>query len=208
MGKWLIVIVILLLLAGGGYFVYQKYFSSPVISPLTEVQPTAAPAEELAEWVDQSEFAFRYPKSLKLDPHEEDQQNYAHVELTSATHSGNLIVWVKDTNSKDLEDWVKKTKTTGVLESTLGGESAKKVLTSGDKGQVLIVTTIRDGYLYQIESNFGEGNYWNQVYQIVSSTFKFVSPTQKEIPQKAASGGDTGESATGGDFTEEEEVVE
>ncbi|MCJ7739779.1 hypothetical protein MUP32_00480, partial [Candidatus Microgenomates bacterium] len=71
-GKWLIIIIILGLLAGGGYFAYRQFLAPQVINPVANVQPTPLPAEELAEWVDQSEFSIKYPKSLKLDPHEED----------------------------------------------------------------------------------------------------------------------------------------
>src|SRR3990167_11111285 len=88
-------IIIVLGLAGGG--IYYKYQSATKIAiPVDNTQPTPIPEEELATWTDQSEFSFQYPKSLKLNPHDEDTENYAHVELTSSTYPGNLIIWVKD----------------------------------------------------------------------------------------------------------------
>lgn len=201
-GKWLIIIVVIALLAGGGYFAYQQFLAPKVTSPVANIQPTPLPPEELAEWIDQSEFSIKYPKSLKLDPHKEDQVNYAHLELTAAEKAGNLIIWVKDTNAEDIEDWIKKEKITSAIDSTLGGEPAKKVL-SGETDQKLTLTIIRDGYLYQIEVNDKGENYWNKIFEIISPSFTFVSPTKEKTE---SSGG--GSAVVEEEWTGDEEVIE
>ncbi len=201
-GKWLVIIVVTVLLAAGGYFAYRQFLAPQVTSPVANVQPTPLPAEELAEWVDQSEFSFKYPKSLKLDPHVEDQKNYAHVELTVPDKSGNLIIWVKDTNAEDIEDWIKKEKISSAIDSTLGGEPAKKVLGSEGDSK-LTLTTIRGGYLYQIEVNDKGENYWNKIFEIIAPSFKFVSVEKEKTEENG------GESApVEEEFTGDEEVIE
>lgn len=154
-----------------GYLQYKS--ANKDKSPISQVQPTALPAEELAIWTDQAEFTFQYPKSLKLDPHEEDEENYAHVELTSASHSGNLIIWVKDTTTDTIEAWVKQKKLTGGIDSSLDGEKAIKILGT-DEPSKLTLSSIRNGYLYQIEVTLADKEYWQKIYDTVFSSLKFT----------------------------------
>lgn len=170
--KYLLVVLIVIILGflGGAIFFVVK--NSEVAEVIPTVTPTP-PEEELATYEDQSEFSFQYPKSLNLNPHDEDRENYAHVELTSPSHAGNIILWTKDTTSTSLENWVKDNKVAGSLDSTLGEEIAKKVLIN-EGGQKITLTTIRNGYLYQIEASLTDFDFWNKIFEIVSSTYKFV----------------------------------
>jgi hypothetical protein len=186
--------------------VYLRDRFSVKTQPSSQVQPTPVVSEESASWEDQSGFDIQYPKSLKLDPHDEDQENYAHLELTSATYSGSLIVWTKDTEALDIDTWVKQNKIQNAIDSTLGGEKAVKVLESG-ASKKLVTTTIYNGYLYQIEANLADENYWNKVYNQVSSSFKFVQTetTSGNQPQ----GEEAQDQGDGGDiYSEGEEVIE
>jgi flagellar basal body-associated protein FliL len=131
----LFILIIILLITGGFY--YKFYYSSQVILPVSKVQPISV-IEEYAVWTDPADFSFQYPKNLDINNHEEDQTNYAHLELTSKTHSGNLIVWVKDTNAQDIETWIKMSKINDSLDSDLGGERAKKILSGDDPKQLTI----------------------------------------------------------------------
>lgn len=204
--KALIFILLLIIIGVSSFVVYKKFLSVNVVSPVTQVQPTAAPPEELATWIDPSEFSFQYPKNLTLNPHDEDQENYAHVELTSATHSGNLILWTKDTNSKDLEDWLKQTKIQGALDSTLGEEPAKKVLTSAGETQKLTTTAIRGGYLYQIEANLVDSDFWKRIYETVSSTYKFGKIVEKNNSSVGNSPANSTQESTGEDYSGDEVI--
>ncbi len=135
------------------------------------VSPTPVIIEEKTIWNDQSGFTVQYPISLKLNPHDEDKENYAHLEFTSATHSGNLIVWAKDSTAGSIDDFVKIKKLEGTIDTTLGGETAKKVLDS--KTKQIIISTIKNGYLYQVEVNPTDSEYWNRIFNDVSSSFQF-----------------------------------
>ena len=53
---------------------------------IVSITPTPVIVEEKTAWDDQSGFTIQYPISLKLNSHNEDKDNYAHLEFTSATH--------------------------------------------------------------------------------------------------------------------------
>lgn len=196
--------VILVTLVFGVYL--QLKFATQVVSPITTSQATPTPyQEELTTWFDQSDFSFQYPKTLKLNPHNEDQQNYANIELTSSTHSGSLIVWAKDTNVSDIDDWGKQVKFATSIDTTLGGEPAKKIITS-DAHKKLITTVVRDGYLYQIEVNPTEAEFWNKIYDIVAKSFKFTSAEIK--PSVVFPNLNNQDNASSDEFEGDEEVVE
>lgn len=156
-------------------FVFYLQFKNNVgtISPVANVTPTAI-EEELSTWSDPAEFSFQYPKSLDLNPHNEDQVNYAHVELTSVVHPGNVIVWVKDTTSETIDNWVIQQKIKNAIDTELAGTPAKKVLTADEKNKITL-SAVNNGYLYQIEVNPVDAEYWNKIFSQVSSTFKFIS---------------------------------
>ena len=90
----------------------------------------------MATWTDPAGFTFQYPKDVTIDKHDEDTENYAHVEMTHKDHPGNLIVWAKDTKAADVNAWVKTEKQFGgatVSEATLGGKPAKTVSVESPK---------------------------------------------------------------------------
>lgn len=163
--------LVVIVIGGIAFVTFNLTRSEEILSPAVSFQLTPTPVEEkLAFWKDQAEFSFQYPESLTLDPHGEDQENYTHVELKSATHAGNLIVWVKDTTLVDVAN--------NAIDSTLGGEAAKKVLLSDNGSQKIITSSIYGGYLYEIEVNPTDFDYWNRVYNQVLDSFKFI-PTEK-----------------------------
>lgn len=204
----LIASVVVITAVGGGYIYYVKNQKS--VSPLADVQPTQAPVEATDTWTDPAQFSFRYPKSLTLNPHREDQENYAHVELSSATHSGSLIVWVKDTNADTIDNWVTQEKVKGAFDTTLDNVPARKVVI-GTQTNKLIISAINGGYLYQIEFLLPDGvngddrDYWNKVLNGVTSSFKFTPSKDSDTSNLRTSQTDQGSSDTGGG---DEEVIE
>lgn len=166
---------------GGVVFWFKSY--QKAATPISEIQPAVIPVEEQVTWTDPSEFSFQYPKSISLNPHAEDQKNYAHVELTSPEHKGSIIVWAKDTTADTIESWLTQTKVKGALDTTLGEEPAKKTL-SEDPSKV-IVSSIRNGYLYQIEVNPEDALFWNEVFDTVFSSWKWVVPTSGEKKEQS-----------------------
>lgn len=168
---------------GGGLFVLSRQKNS--VAPVVETQPTPTPIVELTTWKDQSEYSFQYPKDLILNPHEEDQENYSHIELTSSSHPGNIISWTKDTTAKDIESWVKQQKISSALDTTLGNISAKKVL--GTDTTAMTITTVKDGYLYQIEANLADAGYWNPILDTIVSSYAFTGNLPAADGQSAQS---------------------
>lgn len=158
---------------GGGY--YLSHAKTKVVSPLSlQASVSATPIqEELTTWEDPSEFSFVYPKGLKLNQHDEDKINYAHLELTSDTHPGRIIFWAKDTNEISIDNWAKKNDAKGALDTTLGDEKAKKILIT-DPSQKIITSALHNGYLYQAEGEMGD-DYWKKVYGDVLASYKFTS---------------------------------
>lgn len=183
---------------------YLKFKPNAVTSPAAKNQPTPAVVEETTTWTDPAQFNFQYPKSLAINPHNEDQVNYAHVELTSATHSGNLIVWVKDTTADNIDNWTGQEKIKGAIDTNLANIPAKKVLTGGDTSK-LTISAIQGGYLYQVEASLTDNEFWNKALNTVVSTFKFTasdSGTAQNITSDTSSG-------QGADtVSSEEEVIE
>ncbi|MBI5619617.1 hypothetical protein HY950_01530, partial [Candidatus Gottesmanbacteria bacterium] len=108
--KWAIISAIIVgMVAGGGTGVYLWQRTNASKQKPVPVVPAPA-REEVATWTDPAGFTFQYPKALAADKHEEDQDNYAHVELTSKDHPGSIIVWAKDTTATDVNAWVKTEK--------------------------------------------------------------------------------------------------
>ncbi len=158
---------------GGGYYFWQT--KTKAVSPLSlQASTSATPIqEELTTWEDPSEFSFVYPKELKLNPHDEDKINYAHIELTSDTYPGRIILWAKDTNETSIDNWAKKNTAEGAIDTTLGDEKAKKILIT-DQGQKIITSALHNGYLYQVEGEMGD-DYWKRVYGDVLTSYKFIT---------------------------------
>lgn len=180
--------VVLVTLILGVYLMIKK---DTVVPEAVKVEsPTSIPVEETATWNDPAQFSFQYPKSVSLNSHDEDQENYAHIELTSSAYDGNLIVWVKDTTFDTIDNWVKQGKIANAIDSNIAGEPAKKVLTTGDTSK-LTISAIHGGYLYQIETNSADspvqtGNdYWNKTLDTVLSSFKFTSTGKNVMQEKS-----------------------
>lgn len=132
---------------------------------------------EPATWKDQAGFAFQYPKDLSVNPHEEDKESYAHVELIHKDRPGRVIVWMKDLPAPDLGAWIKKEKRfTGasILDTTLGGKPAKKILIA-DPVKMIVVGTIDADVLVTVEGELTDSDYWSRVHQGIFDSFAFTS---------------------------------
>jgi len=203
MNKKLLILVsaiAILLIIGGIVFTFKSRRAS-VISPVGELKPEVT----LATWEDQAGFAFSYPEEIEIDPHKEDMENYAHLELTSPDHSGNILIWVKDTSYTDIEKWPEEEATRGgqVFETELDGEPAKKIAyTDPEK---LVTAAIDVDALVLLEMIPDEEGYWQEVYDQILATFAFV-PLEGE--EAVAPGPWEGAGGAGGIIEEPEEVIE
>lgn len=202
-----IILGILVLLLAGGSFYYFKFYqksSSGLVNPLTN-QKTESEAKLLV-WEDPAGFKFSYPEEVKINNHPEDEENYAHLELTVASHPGLILIWMKDTNYKNIQDWVKKEASASsaqVFDSDLGDHPAQKVaLTNPQK----MVTAALDGNALVLVEVYPEDSWWNQTYNQILSSFEFI-PLQGEITPPQTSGS-SGQNSGGGIIDEGEEIVE
>lgn len=195
--------VIIGLLAGGvayGWHIQSK--AQEQVASVEEAPQEVAVEEK--QWKDQAGFTFSYAADLIVDQHDEDQENYAHVELTHADHPGSLIVWVKDLppSVADAASWVNKDKTlsAGVAQrASLGGEKAQRITLAAPTRT--IVGTVYDELLWYIDVMPTDEAYWNGVFERVHTSFAFTQVTSEES---------TGQSDPGAVEApvDEEEIVE
>jgi len=198
--NWLVAgIAIGLIILTVGAVAVVRLKKQSILSPLGETPTQKA---QLPSWEDPAGFKFSYPDGIKINPHEEDTVNYAHLELTSTGHSGGILIWMKDTNYKTLDEWVKdEASDAQVFDSELGGKPAKKVAYVSP--QKLVVATIDVDVLVLVEVSLDEEGYWQGVNDQILSSFEFI-PLEGE-PTSAAPGSRQG---GGGVIEEEEEIVE
>ena len=168
---------------GAGIFLWSKQpkTATPTTVPSA---PTPMPVEQVT-WTDPAGFTFGYPKDISVNPHEEDTVNYANVELTHKDHPGRIVVWMKDLPAPNISG-------ASVLDTTLGGKPAKKILVSDPAKKLMVFATDNDVYV-SIEGELVDEAYWSDIHQKVVDSFVFAPPE--------SSGG-------GGGSVEEEEVVE
>lgn len=186
--KWVVVSGIAIGVAAGG--VTGVYFWKKMANKKSETLRVstvpASPAVELATWKDPAGFTFQYPKALIVDKHDEDIDNYAHVEMTSKDHPGSIIVWAKDTQAADVNAWVKTEKQFGgaaVSEATLGGKPAKTV--SVDSPKKMFTGAISDELLFMIETAPVDAAYWTSIHDGIVKSFAFVA-RDPSLPSDAA----------------------
>lgn len=191
MKRVLIFVIIALLLggSGAGAYLYFTNGKSLTVSPKGDdvaIQPTPTPA--LLTWDDPAGFTVSYPDTVSVNKHDEDKDNYAHVELTSTAHPGKLIIWVKDIpkGMTDTLSWGKKMSASSsaiLFDTTLGGKPAQKVLTSTPK--TVAVGIVYDGVLWTVETDLADSAYWQSVHDIVTGSFSFKPVSTEPVSQGA-----------------------
>ncbi|MFZ2025497.1 MAG: hypothetical protein WAV51_04390 [Microgenomates group bacterium] len=158
-----------------GIFVYRTKFIRSVQN--TEPAVTVAP-KALVLWEDPAGFSFTYPADLTVNKHDEDTENYAHVELTSAGHAGNIIIWAKDTTYQTIDAWVKgdsTVKKAPSVDTTLGGKEAKKIILSGVTKK-MITGAIDVDVLITVEADMQTDEaYWTEIHSGITQTFVFTA---------------------------------
>ncbi len=195
-------------IGAGAYLYFSPKSQNSVEVTGVNVIPTSAPT--LLMWDDPSGFTMQYPDDVTVNKHEEDQVNYAHVEITNTAHPGGIIVWVKDLpkNVTNTITWGKVAATPSSaisFDTTLGGQPAQKILVSGAV-KTQSVGLVYDNVAWSVEAVLADESYWQQVYDIVTQSFTF----------KPLAGAAAGQSSGGGDdapvdagvSVDEEEILE
>ncbi|MBI4058270.1 hypothetical protein HY408_00715 [Candidatus Gottesmanbacteria bacterium] len=223
MKKWWVGGMVLLFIAGAGtgFILLKPKIDISIELPSKTTTPKTTPAiVSSKDWKDPAGFTFSYPEDLVLDKHDEDQENYAHIEMTHHSHQGSLIVWAKDPpkNKKgalieNISEWLSgETQFAGAnsLDTTLDSQPAKKILITTDK-KMIYTASIYDEMLVIIETSLEDSEYWTSVHDDIADTFTFITPFDADVGVVVNSGSDT--SASQDDFgtdvvIDEEEVIE
>lgn len=195
-------------LGGGAYLYFSRGSESKTPDPVIG-GPTPTPAATLIQWDDPAGFSLKYPDTLTLNKHEEDKENYAHLEFTHSSHPGRLVVFVKDLPKgiTDTVSWGKKTATPASaisFDTTIGGKPAQKVMVSSpDK----TVTTgiVYDGVLWYVEATLTDDAFWQPLYESIVNTFTFTPLADAQSDSSAAGGAGSGGEAA---VYDEEEILE
>lgn len=190
------------------------YFGSSLLTKSQSLPqsgvPQAVGLKANLTWNDPAGFTFQYPDGLTIDKHDEDKENYAHIEMTNKDHPGNVIVWAKDTNASDVTAWVrteKRFKDANILDTTLGDKPAKKILLVSPSS-TLIVGAIDDAILFTVEAQLDEEGYWSNVHDQITKSFVFTPLAGEK--QNTSSGDSSGNqsSVTEEATVDEEEIIE
>lgn len=200
-----LVIGLLVGAAGASFYLWKTKQKSPLVFPTNTQLSTSGVSTKSLTWTDPAGFTFQYPDGLTVDKHEEDQDNYAHVEFTAKDQRGNTIVWAKDLprGVSDLASWIKSDKRfaeASVFDTILGGQPAKKILLDTPQRE-LIVGTVFDDVLWSVEATLDEAGFWSEVHQMIVDGFIFT-PVQQDV----SAGSET--LITGEEPVDEEEVLE
>lgn len=202
MKKPLVAILVGLIIGGIGFGGYLAWLGS---QPKPNIEQAEAPATapELLSWRDPNGFSFQYPDGLTVNKHDEDQQNYAHIEFTHPDHPGNIIVWGKDTTAADVAAWAKTEKrfsSASTLDTTFANVPGKKVLLTAPSQ--IIVGTVDDGIVWTVEGLLTDSDFWTNVHTTIADSFKFIPVGSEE--DSAAGNAPVGEEIS----ADEEEVLE
>lgn len=171
----LLAVLVLVGAAAGVYFWFSR------ATPVTQSDTTPEITTTTKTWEDEAGFRFDYPEGVEIDKNEEDDENYAHVELTHPDHPGTVIVWVSDPpllRNKPVvtvTEWVEsqaKFAGANTLDSTLGGEPAKKIIVTTPPS--LYIGAVYDGLVFYIEGMYDQSDFWSEAQQTIADSFVFV----------------------------------
>lgn len=219
MNKKIIVIVsgifLILILGGGGIYLYINQKQNEMREPTPGA--VSPPKLSTKDWKDPLGFTLPYADFLTLDPHDEDKENYAHIELTASPSSGRIILWAQDPPDGTIEEWITSQEgmeNASILDTTWAGVSAKKVSVGGKNAKIL-TAAMYDDLLFFIELYPDEKGKLTEAYNQILSDFVWqpvdgVSPNEVEsaIEETVVDDSDTVDDSMDNSEYSEEEIVE
>lgn len=170
--------LILVLSAIGFFFLNKRRSSGSPLGSSEEIKESEKLVFEfeLADWEDPAGFSFSYPKELKIDPHEEDEVNYANLEITNEKQSGKILIIVNDATHTTIEDWLEKDELAqggNALDATVAEVKGKKVAFSD--GKIITAFIDPDQVIYLLQKEAADDkDYWSQAYQVVLDSFELI----------------------------------
>jgi hypothetical protein len=194
-------IVVFMLLSGAvGVFFFKTQNKQ---SQKVNAAPSPTPAEEKRTlWDDPAGFSFTYDPSLVVDSHPEDQENYAHVELSKLGQEGTITVWASDTTAQTLPVWIsgqKRFQKTSTMDTTLGGQPAIKINGAQTSG-IMTIGALYDGLVFYIDKNGSGSAFLSDEFDKIADSFVFKPTEETQNDQQTIGGNET--------VFDEEETVE
>jgi len=203
--KLLIILAVLLVLSIAAIIIFKSKRKTRSETALESPMGESSSAAKLTVWDDPAGFSFSYPEEIEIDPHSEDEENYAHLELISSSESeGKIIIWVQETEFTDIEDWAEATTGGQLFDTELDTEPAKKVAYS--EPTKLVTAAIDVDALVLIEMIPDKKGYWQKVYDKILSSFKFIPLEGEAFESDTAPA--PAEPASANIIEEAEEVIE
>lgn len=194
---------------GGGAYLFFSRTGGTKTPNLIAANPTPTPVPTLISWDDPAGFSIKYPDTLTLNKHDEDKENYAHLEFTHPSHPGSVVVLVKDLPKgvTDTISWGKKASTPSSaisFDTVINEKPAQKILVSSP---VKTVTTgiVYDGVLWYIEATLTDDAFWQPIYDGMLNDFTFTPLTGSGSESDSGAGVPASGDAASYD---EEEVLE
>lgn len=202
----ILAVVVVISVIGGLLWFRSRQTASEVLSP-TEQTSEVTPAQtgaNLLTWNDQAGFTFQYQPGIKINKHDEDQGNYAHLDLYLDSKDGVVKILASDTKYKTAEEWANKEKKSSqaeveIMEATLSGKSARKITFSDT--QTTTIGVVDEGLLFTIKLEPDKEGYWQKIFDQTVSTFTLVYPTAAPSSQGSSAADDSS-------VIEEEEIIE
>jgi len=188
---WILVGVIsAFLLAQIGVLIWKNISLSSINTKEPKFQPNNIhETYTLLRWEDPAGIAFEYPDILVSNIHEEDQENYAHIEFTHDKYNGSIIIWASDapTSSSEsiierIDDWAENQTMfdiSSALESSMAGLVAKKYRIQ-DKNNSEIIATLYDDIIWYVEAHFIDDSFWRPIYGNIVDSLEFIEPIYED----------------------------
>lgn len=168
-----LIIILILVLVIAILIKARKRPQTPT-SPVSE-KKVAEEKFDLSTWEDPAGFSFDYPEILKIDTHEEDEINYAHLELTQEGKMGRVLIIANDSDYDTLEDWLAEDKEViglSSLDTEIASLPAKKVALK--EGKEIASFIDLDQVIYTIIKEPQGEDFWRQTYRTILDSFKFI----------------------------------
>ncbi|MBL7150769.1 hypothetical protein ISS86_02475 [Candidatus Microgenomates bacterium] len=202
--KLLIILAVVLVLSIAAIIIFKSKQKTGIDTPLDSPTVESSSVAKLTVWDDPAGFSFSYPEEIEIDPHSEDEENYAHLELIlSSEPGGRIIIWVKESDFTDIEDWAEATAGGQIFDTELDAEPAKKIAYS--EPTKLVTAAIDVDALVLIEMIPDKKGYWQKVYDKILSSFKFIPLEGEETAPVQA---EPAEPASANIIEEAEEMIE
>lgn len=204
--KWIIILflaIIFGLASGVGFWLLGKKETPKFPLADTASQTSKIELGKTVNYYDKEVgYSFDYPEKITVkDNTPDDNVYYVVLELVSNKLQGKMQIIMRDTQSNTIDDWFGEDKEAPRLArvsgaTKLGDISAKQYTYAEGNKRMLLTVAVEDGVLYRIEAP--DNLEWEEVYTIITSSFKQGAPVSASQPLDTKSGV----------IYEEEEIVE